>query len=85
MMTADASPKLLILSFAFLVVAFLVISGVAIAALVPLLQCANHDQDQQFEEPCPCLECNGYGRSTLFQRWNTLRYERLRESTFIKL
>ena len=84
-MTADASPKLLLLSSGFLVLALLLISAAAIAAFVPLLPCTSHDRDQQFEEPDPCLECNGYGRSTLFQRWNKLRYDKQREPFQIKL
>jgi len=78
-MTTDASPRLLLLSLVLLGLAFLLVSAVAFAAFVPLLQCPEHDQERDRHELNPCLGCNGYGRSTLFQRWNYRRYEQQQE------
>lgn len=85
MMSADASPKILVLSLILLGVSFLLIGAVAVAVLLPVLPCPYHSSTQDTEEPDPCMGCNGYGRSTLFQHWNRVRYEQQREPYLIKL
>ena len=67
--------KLTLVSLILLGLAVLLIGSVAFAALVRVLRCPDHDQDRDLINLNPCLVCNGYGRSTLFQRWNHLRYE----------
>ena len=76
--------KALLLSVGALGLALALVGGVAFAALVPVLRCPEHDQERDLVECNPCLACNSYGRSTLFQHWNYLRYEQQQEP-FIKV
>jgi len=71
--------RLMLVSLILLGLALLLIGSVTFAALVPVLRCPEHDQDRDLVNLNPCLICNGYGRSTLFQRWNYLRYEKQQE------
>lgn len=84
-MTTDRSPKFLVLSMVLLGLAFLLVSSVALALFVPFVPCPYHQPEEPFAEPDPCMGCNGYGRATLFQHWNRVRYEQQREPFLIKL
>jgi len=58
----------------------LLVTLVAVAALVPLLPCQESAGEEGLIEPC--VHCNGLGRSTLFQRWNYLQFQRQKDLSF---
>jgi hypothetical protein len=82
-MTTDERPSGLLLPLLLLGVLLLLISLVAVAALVPVFPCPSESGPS--EDMNPCVHCNGHGRSTMFQQWYYLRYRRDLESTYITL
>ena len=67
-MTTDDRLRPVMLALLILAIAVLLVGGTAVAAFVPLLPCPERNTHE--EELIPCFNCNGFGRSTLFQKWN---------------
>ncbi|HUR38502.1 MAG TPA: hypothetical protein VM222_03370 [Planctomycetota bacterium] len=68
-MTTDDRLRPVMLALLILGLAGLLIGATVVAAFVPMHPCPQR-KDHDEEELFPCFNCNGYGRSTLFQKWN---------------
>jgi hypothetical protein len=84
-MTTDPRPSGLLLPLLILGFAVLLVGGTAVAAFCPLQPCPQ--RKNHGEEVSPCFNCDGYGSSTLFQRWNYRRWyeQQLQEASKIKM
>jgi len=84
-MTIEPRPSGLFLPLLILALAVLLVGGAAVAAFVPLQPCP--ERKDHGDEVLPCFNCDGYGRSTLFQRWNYRRWyeQQLKEASKFKM
>jgi hypothetical protein len=84
-MTTDARPSGLLLPLVILGLAVLLVGGAAVAAFCPLEPCPQ--RNDHGADVIPCFNCDGFGWSTLFQKWNYRRWyeQQLREVSKIKM
>jgi hypothetical protein len=84
-MTTDSRPSGVLLPLVILGLAVLLVGASAVAAFVPLLPCPQQSHPE--DEVLPCFNCDGFGQSTLFQKWNYRRWyeQQLKEASKIRM